>query len=794
MQKTTLFFVLAMIAVLFYTNSYSQQAFYYGPDHIAEPGDTVVLVMNKFSGNIQWQRSNDLSSWNDIAGETSEKLVVYADSTAWYRSEVVAGNCTFYSDTTYLSVINYSKDALNVDNKKLQLVSDSTEMEQGTFTYHGNDTSGLDIGTIVLGKKNQGQIRKITGREVTDSTITIRTEPASLEDAFESLEVTDSVNIFMSDQLKSAGAGGVPVPIKVDYLIPGARLKSTGAGGIDLSGVSFTVKVKSENGVYSNITATIDKGNLAFDPSLIRDFKISWFKLQKAKFAIQGLLKNDMDITVKADIGAEVEKEIDLFKASVGPVWMGVVPLFFEYSIKAVFTAGFNASGEMEFGFDTKIATTAGASYNRDNDPKWSTIWGNYAGFESTPPSFNAGLSTYAQMSMVPEFYISIAKMAGPYINVQPYLRSQLDVDILKWDFNVYGGINGNLGFKVEILGYGIADYYASFPVKKWNIYNKSGLFDTEPPVASNTSVGNVSTTYATVSGHASCPQEGVKITDWGVYYGTQPNPEDNGQKTSFGKGSGNFSGQISGLEFGTTYYAKVYATNNGGTDIAEQKSFTTLIPSYEKGNGVTDIDENHYETRIVGNQEWMAENLKVTHYNDESPIPYLNNYGEPLGAYMWYEDYEDWGEIYGALYNHYAVVDSRNLCPDGWHVPTDQEWKNLEMYLGMSQEKADENFVRSKQVADKLRGERVIPKAHPRWPEDWSGNNETGLSIYPAGEGDYYGSYNMMWLGEYAMFWTSTIDEADNTKAFDRTNFYYDIHRWNSSRHNVYSIRCIKD
>lgn len=458
------------MAVLLSILSYSQKAYYYGPDHIAEVGDAVVLVMNEFEGDIQWQRSDDLENWSDIEGATNDRLIIHTDSTAYYRSKVVAGNCPpFYSDTTYLSVVQYSQNAVNVDNRELKLISDSSQVEQGIFTYQGSDT------------------------------------------------------------------------------------------------------------------ANIDQGNIAFDPSLIRDFKISWFKLKRAKFAIKGTIKNDMDLTVSAGIGAEVEKEIKLFKASVGPVWMGPVPLFFEYTLKAVFTAGFSASGEMTYGFDTQISTTAGASYDRDNDPDWSTIWNNNASFESTTPQFGGQVSTYAQMSMVPEFFINIAKTAGPYINVQPYLRSQFDVDILEWDFNVYGGVKGNLGFKVEILGFGIADYYATYPVKRWNIYHTSGFFDPDPPVVS-TSVEKISAAYAYVGGQASCPQPGVTINEWGVYYGTQPNPVETGKKEKFGKGQGDFSGLLSRLDPETTYYVKAYASNDGGTSYGKQKSFTTIALEFEDG------------------------------------------------------------------------------------------------------------------------------------------------------------------------------------------------------------------
>jgi hypothetical protein len=108
----------------------------------------------------------------------------------------------------------------------------------------------------------------------------------------------------------------------------------------------------------------------------------------------------------------------------------------------------------------------------------------------------------------------------------------------------------------------------------------------------------------------------------------------------------------------------------------------------------VTDIDGNEYKTIKIGDQNWMAENLKTTHYNDGSDIPtgYSNSEWTQLqtGAYAVYDDDASNADIYGNLYNWYVVDDSRGLCMDGWHVPSDEEFKELEMVLGLSEEEAD--------------------------------------------------------------------------------------------------------
>jgi len=123
----------------------------------------------------------------------------------------------------------------------------------------------------------------------------------------------------------------------------------------------------------------------------------------------------------------------------------------------------------------------------------------------------------------------------------------------------------------------------------------------------------------------------------------------------------------------------------------------------------VTDIDGNIYQNVQIGDQLWMAENLKVIHYKngDEIPTGYSNSEWANLstGAYAVYNDDPSNTDVYGNLYNWYAV-ETGNLAPEGWHVPTDDEIKELEMYLGMSQRKANNTgFGRSTNEGSKLAG-----------------------------------------------------------------------------------------
>ncbi|MBU4486745.1 MAG: fibrobacter succinogenes major paralogous domain-containing protein [Candidatus Delongbacteria bacterium] len=101
----------------------------------------------------------------------------------------------------------------------------------------------------------------------------------------------------------------------------------------------------------------------------------------------------------------------------------------------------------------------------------------------------------------------------------------------------------------------------------------------------------------------------------------------------------------------------------------------------------VTDIDGNVYPTIGIGGQIWMASNLKVTHYRNEEMVPNLTDNAEwsatTSGAYCSYNNDPANSVVYGHLYNWYAVIDSRNIAPEGWHVPTESEWDKLINWLG---------------------------------------------------------------------------------------------------------------
>ena len=177
-----------------------------------------------------------------------------------------------------------------------------------------------------------------------------------------------------------------------------------------------------------------------------------------------------------------------------------------------------------------------------------------------------------------------------------------------------------------------------------------------------------------------------------------------------------------------------------------------------ENNNCVLDIDGNGYTTVILGDQEWLAENLKVTRYNngDEIPTDISNlQWGDiNYGAYAVYNDDSANTDIWGNLYNWYVVDDSRGVCPEGWHVPTDEEFMQLEIFLGMSYEEASEYGYRGTNEGSKLAGFEEL-WSYGDILNDW-GFNTSNFDAKPSGARD---GVNGTWTasGYFAEFWTST-------------------------------------
>ena len=177
-------------------------------------------------------------------------------------------------------------------------------------------------------------------------------------------------------------------------------------------------------------------------------------------------------------------------------------------------------------------------------------------------------------------------------------------------------------------------------------------------------------------------------VSEFGVVWSTSTGPTtDLETKTSY-QGGNYFFSVIGLLEPSQKYYVRAYAKNALGTVYGNELSFTTSsTPFFLPGSGVVDIDGNSYKTIVIGDQEWMAENLRTSTFANGEIIANVTNPEQwnvlTTPAWCHYDNNPQYDNLQGKLYNWYAASNARNVCPNGWHLPKLSEWEQLSDYLG---------------------------------------------------------------------------------------------------------------
>lgn len=305
--------------------------------------------------------------------------------------------------------------------------------------------------------------------------------------------------------------------------------------------------------------------------------------------------------------------------------------------------------------------------------------------------------------------------------------------------------------------------------------------YKTQPPVILKSAIFSLGSDAVTICSIVKNADEGSAFTSGGICWSKTNNPALTQSNYIDGdlKDTIMFC-RIEGLAANTKYYVRTLATNAAGTGYGEEIEFTTNAT-------VTDIESNIYNTVTLGTQVWLVENLKSTKYTDGSDIPVIRSAWSNLvtPGYCWYDYDISNKNIYGALYNWPAVV-SQELCPAGWHVPTNSEWIALTDYVG---------------------GENIAGKFLKSNGTGWDSPNSeatnySGFSALPGGaSSNTIGSFS--WKGVQGFWWSSTIDYSYNVEQGEIINrSILNISPSLSQRGflskggpiNFLSVRCIKD
>ncbi len=234
-------------------------------------------------------------------------------------------------------------------------------------------------------------------------------------------------------------------------------------------------------------------------------------------------------------------------------------------------------------------------------------------------------------------------------------------------------------------------------------------------------------------------------------------------------------------------------ATDRGSHNGESDSSGRDIIVIYE--DAVMDVDGNTYQSVVIGELEWMAENLKTTTYHNGVPIEYPGDNMEAWrantqGAYAWYDNDPANGALYGALYNWYAVTNPNGLCPAGWRMPDHEDWLYLTGYVG---EQMGNKLKSRRQVGSPL-GADFDTLEHPRW-ETFSvnyGTDEFGFGALPGGNRHASGTF--VTKGANALFWSSSEVSVEAGFGWYMYHGYYGVDRGYGDKAAGFSVRCVRD
>ncbi|MEA3460847.1 MAG: FISUMP domain-containing protein [Bacteroidota bacterium] len=220
----------------------------------------------------------------------------------------------------------------------------------------------------------------------------------------------------------------------------------------------------------------------------------------------------------------------------------------------------------------------------------------------------------------------------------------------------------------------------------------------------------------------------------------------------------------------------------------------------------MSDFEGNTYATIDIGGQVWMAENLRVTHYADGTPITELSDDAEwdaltaDAQVYCWYENLSSNEDTSSVLYTWAAAMAGgtssdtipsgvQGVCPDGWHLPSDAEWKEFELFVGMDSVQVSKTEWRGSDE-----GAQLKETGYSKWQSaPAGGNNTSGFTAVPGGFRSATGTfYN---YHQYAAYWTATHESGTGKAWYRALKFDSEqVYRQYNTMTMGFSVRCVQD
>ncbi|MCX6257927.1 MAG: fibrobacter succinogenes major paralogous domain-containing protein [Bacteroidia bacterium] len=351
----------------------------------------------------------------------------------------------------------------------------------------------------------------------------------------------------------------------------------------------------------------------------------------------------------------------------------------------------------------------------------------------------------------------------------------------------------------------GVDGYYGSSKASGFSVRClRDNFTQVSLPSVTTSNITDITQTNATGGGEIT-NDGGATITVRGVCWNNTGDPTTSDSHTTGGTGTGIFTSSITGLSANTLYFVRAYATNSAGTAYGSNMQFTTPATAFTCGTStITDYDANIYNTVQIGNQCWIKENMATTHYSDGTSLVDGTSAGNIYGNYTtkyWfvYNNSISNKATYGLLYTWAAVMNGaasssanpsgvQGVCPTGWHVPSDAEWKQMEMFLGMSQSQADATGYRGTTEGGKL---KETGTTHWNSPNT-EATNSSDFTALPGGIRGGDGTFAN--LGGFGYWWSATEVAAPNSWYRYLSYANAQVGRNYVNKSDGFSIRCTRD
>jgi len=280
--------------------------------------------------------------------------------------------------------------------------------------------------------------------------------------------------------------------------------------------------------------------------------------------------------------------------------------------------------------------------------------------------------------------------------------------------------------------------------------------------------IKNITNTTALCEARITSKGDGT-LLQCGFCWSTSSNPTINSSKV-ISTSTNNFTNSIYGLNKNTTYFIRAFAYTEAGISYSNQIECLTL-------NNIV------LETVKIGFQVWTTKNLDVSTYRNgetirhaSTPQEWQDAASKGEGAWCYNDNDPSNGEMYGKLYNWYAVNDPRGLAPELYHIPSDAEWSVLTEYLG----------------GEQIAGFKMKSTTTTGWANNGNGDNSSGFNGLPGGLCNNKGNFSNVYV--YGNWWSSSESSANN--AWNR-NLYYNttlVNRSNNFKSSGFSVRCLRD